>query len=219
MRPERKCPATLRPVRRCRGELRPGAWCRGELRPNSHCMCVLRWERYVRCQGVSRVSLAPGASGRSLCVQTHIFFPDVLSAFYSLSSLPLASSSPSSSSSCSSRHVVFANFPLFPTRRAMLLRSKQHYHLIATMGVTLGACAWSAKCGTSIYRCTLDIENRTGLSHYTWNPLCVCECEASICCDVLRLDSQRDRGAMTCVVWTRPVGKCPDTAASRRKMP
>jgi len=67
MRLERKCPATLRPVSRCRGELRP----------NSHCLCVLRWERYVRCQGASRASQAPGASGRSLCVRTHIFFPDV----------------------------------------------------------------------------------------------------------------------------------------------
>ena len=77
MCPERKCPAVLRPVRRCRGELRLGAWCRGELRPNSHCLCVLRWERYVHCQGASRASRASGASGRSLCVRTHIFFPDV----------------------------------------------------------------------------------------------------------------------------------------------
>jgi len=143
----------------------------------------------------------------------------ILSASYSVSSSPPASLSPSSSSLCSSHHVIFANFPLFPTRRAMLIRSKLHYYLIATMGVTLGACARSAKCGSSIYRCTLDIENRTGLSHYAWNPLRVCKCEASICCDVLRIDSQRDRGAMTCIAWTRPVGKCPDTAASRRKMP
>jgi len=98
--------------------------------------------------------------------------------------------------------------------------------IIAAMGVTLGVCAGNAKCGSSIYRCTLDIKNRTGLSHYAWNPLCVCECDASICCDVLCLDSQRDRIAMTRVVrtpfaltWLRPVGKCPDTAASRRKMP
>ena len=77
LRLERKCPATLRLVSRCRGELRPGAWCRGELRPNPHCLCVLRWERYVHCQGASRASRAPGASGRSLCVRTHIFFPDV----------------------------------------------------------------------------------------------------------------------------------------------
>jgi len=101
----------------------------------------------------------------------------------------------------------------------MLLTSKQHYYLIAAMGIMLGACAGSAKCGSSIYRCTLDIENRTGLSHYAWNPLRVCEHEVSICCDVLRLDSQRDRGAMTRVAWMSPVGKCPDTAASRRKMP
>jgi len=143
----------------------------------------------------------------------------ILSVSYSLSSSPPACSSPSSSSSCSSRHVVFANFPLFPTRRTMLLTSKQHYYLIAAMGMMLGACAGNAKCDSSIYRCTLDIENRTGLSHYAWNPLRVCECEASICCDILRLDSQHDRGAMTRVAPTRPVGKYPDTAASRRKMP
>jgi len=82
-----------------------------------------------------------------------------------------------------------------------------------------------AKCGSSIYRCTLDIMNRTGLSHYAWNPLRVRECDNSICCDVPCLDSQHDRGAMTCVVQTpfaltrqRAEGKCSDTAASRRKM-
>ena len=83
-----------------------------------------------------------------------------------------------------------------------------------------------AKCGSSIYRCTLDRMNRTGLSHYAWNPLHVCECDKSICYDVPCLDRQRDRGAITCVVRTpfaltrlRPEGKCSDTAASRRKMP
>jgi len=75
--PERKCPAMLRPVSRCCGELRLGAWCHGKLRPNSHCLCVLRWKRYVHCQGASRASRVPGASGRSLCVRMHIFFPDV----------------------------------------------------------------------------------------------------------------------------------------------
>ena len=149
----------------------------------------------------------------------HVLLAIILSVSYSLSSSLPASSLPSSSSSCSSCHVVFANFPLFPTHWAILLRSKQHYYLIATMGVTMGACTRSAKCGSSIYRCTLDIENRTGLSHYAWNPLRVCECEVSICCDVLRLDSQCDCGAMTYVTWTRPVGKCPDMATSRRKMP
>jgi len=76
-----------------------------------------------------------------------------------------------------------------------------------------------AKCGSSIYTCTLDIMNRTGLSHYAWNPLRVCECNKSICCDVPCLDSERDRSAMTRVVQTpfaltrlRPEGKCPDTA-------
>jgi len=88
--------------------------------------------------------------------------------------------------------------------------------MIAAMGVTLGVCAGNTKCGSSIYRCTLDIKNRAGVSHYAWNPLRVCECDASICCDVLCVDSQRDRVAMTRVVWTpfaltqlRPVGKCP----------
>jgi len=102
----------------------------------------------------------------------------------------------------------------------MVSTSKQHNYLITAIGVTLGAAAGNAKCGSSIYRCTLDIENRTGLSHYAWNPLRVCEYDASsICCDVLHLDTERDRGAMTYVVRTRPVGKCPDTAASRRKIP
>ena len=121
----------------------------------------------------------------------------------------------------SSCHVLFANFPLFPTLRAMLRVSKT-----AAMDVTLGACAGNAKCGSSIYRCTLDIKNRTGLSHYAWNLLRVCECDASICCDVLCLDIQRNHGAMTRVIrmpfaLTRlhPEGKYPDTAASRRKMP
>jgi len=95
----------------------------------------------------------------------------------------------------SSRRVVFANFPLFPTLRAMLRASKT-----VAMDVTLGACAGNAKCGSSIYRCTLDIKNRTGLSHYAWNPLRVCECDASICCDVPCLDSQCNHGAMTRVV-------------------
>jgi len=173
---------------------------------------------------------------------------------YSLSSTPLASSLPSSSeSSCSSRrahrvvliascssrrvhrvgliasgssrraHRVVSYLPTFLCFRhsAMLHASKT-----AAMDVTLGACGGNAKCGSSIYRCTLDIENRTGLSHYAWNPLRVCECDASICCDVLCLESQRNHSAMTRVVRMsfaltrlRPEGKCPDTAASRRKMP
>jgi len=68
--------------------------------------------------------------------------------------------------------------------------------------------------------------NRTGLSHYAWNPLRVCECDKSICYDVPCLDGQYDRGAMTRVVRTpfaltqlHPEVKCSDTAASRRKMP
>jgi len=83
-----------------------------------------------------------------------------------------------------------------------------------------------AKCGSSIYRCTLDRMNRTGLSYYAWNPLRVCECDKSICYDVLYIDRQRDRGPMSSFVRTpfaltrlRPDGKCSDMAASRRKMP
>jgi len=127
--------------------------------------------------------------------------------------------------SCSSRqaHRVVSYLPTFLCFRhsAMLCVSKT-----AAMDVTLGACAGNAKCGSSIYRCTLDIKNRTGLSHYAWNPLCVCECDTSICYDVPCLDSQHNHGAMTRVVRMpfaltrlRPEGKCPDTAASRRKMP
>ena len=88
------------------------------------------------------------------------------------------------------------------------------------IGVTLGAFAGNAKCVVAYIDVhTIDINNRTGLSHYAWNPLHVCECDLSICCEVLRLDSQRDRAAMRHVVWTHPVGKCPETAVSRRKMP
>ena len=92
--------------------------------------------------------------------------------------------------------------------------------MIAVMGVMLGAFAGNAKCVVAYIDVhTVDIKDRTGLSHYTWNPRHVCKCDPSICCDVPCLDSQRKRGAMTCVIRTRPVGKCPDTAVSSRKMP
>ena len=70
--------------------------------------------------------------------------------------------------------------------------------MIAAMGVMLGTFPGNAKCLVA-YRDvhTVDIKNRTGLSHYAWNPLRVCECDLSICCDVPRLDSQHDRAAMT----------------------
>ena len=119
----------------------------------------------------------------------------------------------------SSRRVIFANFPLLPIlSNAMRVKT-------AAMDVTLGACAGNAKCGSSIYRYTLDIENRTGLSHNAWNPLCVCECDASICCDILCLDSQRNHGAMMtrivrmpfALTQLRPEGKCPDTVRPERK--
>ena len=97
---------------------------------------------------------------------------------------------------------------------------------IAVMDVMLGACAGDVKCGSSIYRCTLDIENRTGLSHYAWNPLRVYECDASICCDNPCLDRQCNHGAMTCIVrmlfaltWLHPEGKCPDTVRPEGKCP
>jgi len=92
--------------------------------------------------------------------------------------------------------------------------------MITAMGVTLGAFAGNAKCVVAYIDVhTVDLKNRTGLSHYAWNPLRVCECDLSICCDVPHLDSQRDCAAMIRVIRTSPVGKCPDTAASRRKMP
>ena len=92
--------------------------------------------------------------------------------------------------------------------------------MIAAMGVTLGAFAGNAKCVVAYVDVhTVDIKNRTGLSHYAWNWLRVCECDSSICCNVPCLDSQRKRGAMIRIVWTHPVGKYPDTAASRSKMP
>jgi len=77
--------------------------------------------------------------------------------------------------------------------------------MIAAISVTLGAFAGNAKCVVAYIEVhTVDIKNRTGLSHYAWNPLRVCECDPSICCDILHLDSQRKRGAMTRVVRTRP---------------
>ena len=70
--------------------------------------------------------------------------------------------------------------------------------MIAAMGVTLAAFAGNAKCVVAYIDVhTVDIKNKTGLSHYAWNPLRVCKCDPSICCDVPHLDSQRDRAAMT----------------------
>jgi len=42
------------------------------------------------------------------------------------------------------------------------------------LDATLGACGGYAKCG-SIYRCKLDVMNRTGLSRNAWNLLRVCK--------------------------------------------
>jgi len=70
--------------------------------------------------------------------------------------------------------------------------------MIVAMGVMLGAFAGNTKCVVAYIDVhTVDIKNRTGLNHYAWNPLRVCECDPSIYCDVPRLDSQRDRAAMT----------------------
>jgi len=103
---------------------------------------------------------------------------------------------------------------------AMRVKTALLHVLIAAMGVTVGAFAGNAKCVVAYVDVhTIDIKNRTGLSHYAWNPLRICKCDPSICCDVPRLDSQRDRTVMIRVVRTCPVGKCPDTAASRRKIP
>jgi len=92
--------------------------------------------------------------------------------------------------------------------------------MIVAMGVKLGAFAVNAKCVVAYIDVhTVDIKNRTELSHYAWNPLRVCGYDLSIWCDVPRLGRQHDRAAMTHVVRTRPVGKSPDTATSRWKIP
>jgi len=110
--------------------------------------------------------------------------------------------------------------------RVVLIASCSSHHTQRVVWYLPTFLCFRAKCGSSIYRCILDIKNRTVLSHYAWNPLGVCECDKSICCDVPCLDSQCDHGAMTGIVRTpfaltrlRPEGKCPDMAASRRKMP
>jgi len=102
----------------------------------------------------------------------------------------------------------------------MAVKTALLHVMIVAMGVILGAFAGNAKCVVAYEDIhTVDIKNRTGLIHYAWNPLHVCEYDPGICWDILCLDSQRDRTAMTHVIRTRPVGKCPNTAASRRKIP
>jgi len=132
--------------------------------------------------------------------------------------------------SCSSRRahrvVLIASCSLRPAQRVVLITSCSPRPAQRFVSYLPTFLCFRAKCGSSIYRCTLDRMNRTGLSHNAWNPLRVCECDKSICYDVPCLDRQRDRGAMTRVVWTpfalkllRPEGKCSDMPASRRKMP
>jgi len=58
--------------------------------------------------------------------------------------------------------------------------------MIAAMGVTLGAFAGNVKSVVAYIDVhTVDIKNRTGLSHDAWNPLCIYKCDPSICCDIL----------------------------------
>jgi len=132
--------------------------------------------------------------------------------------------------SCSSRRahcvVLIVSCSTRRAHRVVLIASCSSHRAQRVVSYLPTFLCFPTKCGSSIYRCTLDRMNRTGLSHYAWNPRRVCECDKSICCDLLCLDSQRDRGAMTLVVQTpfaltrqRSEGKCPDTAASRRKMP
>jgi len=132
--------------------------------------------------------------------------------------------------SCSSRHahrvVLIASCSSRCAQPVVFIASCSSRRVQRVVSYLQTFLCFRAKCGSSIYRCTLDRMNRTGLSHYAWNPLRVCECDKRMCCDVPYLDSQHDRGAMTRVVQTpfaltrqRPEGKCPDTAASRRKMP
>jgi len=64
--------------------------------------------------------------------------------------------------------------------------------IIVAMGVMLGASG-NTKCVVAYIDVhTVDIKNRTGLTHYVWNLLRVCECNLSICCNIPRLDSQCD---------------------------
>ena len=156
----------------------------------------------------------------------------ILDTSYSLSSRLLASSLTFSHSCCAHRVGLIAScricqlsFVSNTQSNATRIKTALLHVMIVAMDVTLGACAENTKCGSSIYRCTLDIENRIGLIHYTWNPVHVCECDASICCDVPCLDSQHNHGAMTRIIrmpfdltWLCPEGKCPGTAASRRKL-
>jgi len=73
--------------------------------------------------------------------------------------------------------------------------------MIVAMGVMLGAFAGNAKCVVAYIDVhTVDIKNRTGLSHYVWNLLRVCECDPSICYNVPCLDCHRKCGAMRRVV-------------------
>jgi len=130
------------------------------------------------------------------------------------------------SSRCAYRFVLIASWSSRRAHRVVLNASCSSRRAQRVVSYLPTFLCFRMKCGSSIYRCTLDRMNRTGLSHYAWNPLRVCECDKSICSDVPCLDSQCDRGAMTRVVQTpfaltrqRPEGNCPDTAASRKKMP
>ena len=95
-------------------------------------------------------------------------------------------------------HICQLSFLSDTQGNAIPVKTALLHVMIAAMGVMLGAFAGNTKCVVAYIDVhTVDIKNRTGLSHYAWNPLRVCECDPSICCDVPRLDSQRDRAAMT----------------------
>jgi len=95
----------------------------------------------------------------------------ILATSYLLSSLPPASSSLSSSQSlCSSRHahcvVLIALCSLHCAHRVLLIVSYSSYRTQRVVLYLPMFLCFRAKCGSSIYRCTLNIKNRTGLSHY-----------------------------------------------------
>ena len=96
-------------------------------------------------------------------------------------------------------HICQLSFVSYTQSNAMRDKTALLHVMIVVMGVTLGAFAGNAKCVVAYYIDVhiVDIKNRTGLSHYAWNPLRVCECDLCICCNVPRLDSQRDCAAMT----------------------
>ena len=90
-----------------------------------------------------------------------------------------------SCSSCRAQRVVLiASCSLRRPHRVVLITSCSSRRAQRVMSYLPTFICFRVKCGSSIYRCILDRMNRTGLSHYAWNPLRVCECDKSICYDV-----------------------------------